>query len=144
MRTDPHAYKRTEKYKAKKRVYDARPEVKARQPTAAGLKRYERTALLAAQNGACAVCGTTDFKTKGPCIEHCHRTGEIRGVTCERCNRMLAMLGDNADGVREWSTKLLNYLEVEALKAPERLRLIRAAAHETVEPCGFAGAHERQ
>lgn len=42
------------------------------------------------QNGCCAICNRsyTLFK-KRLCVDHNHKTGEIRGLLCDRCNREL-------------------------------------------------------
>lgn len=46
---------------------------------------YER--MLAAQGGGCAICGG---KRRGNLdIDHCHKTGRVRGLLCRRCNRRL-------------------------------------------------------
>ena len=48
------------------------------------------TAMLEAQNGACAICETT-LGTK-PNIDHCHTSRKIRGLLCSRCNSWLAAI----------------------------------------------------
>jgi hypothetical protein len=48
------------------------------------LDDYER--LLAAQGGGCALCGRKP-KTRRLDVDHDHRTGKIRGLLCQRCNR---------------------------------------------------------
>jgi hypothetical protein len=40
-------------------------------------------------------------------VDHCHSTGQIRGVLCCECNTGIGKLGDNAEGVR----RALAYLE---------------------------------
>lgn len=45
--------------------------------------------LLKRQNGLCLICGI-DKKTKmSLAVDHCHTTGEIRGLLCCWCNRAL-------------------------------------------------------
>lgn len=44
------------------------------------------------QKGKCAIC--TTFMAK-PHLDHCHRTGEIRGLLCGRCNAGLGFFRDN-------------------------------------------------
>jgi hypothetical protein len=41
-----------------------------------------------------------------PCIDHNHKTGQVRGVLCAECNRALGLLQDNPDTIQG----LLNYL----------------------------------
>ena len=47
------------------------------------------TALLDVQGGGCAICGATP-KTRRLHVDHDHRTGQVRGLLCHRCNRALA------------------------------------------------------
>lgn len=78
------------------------------------LKRYGLTqetydAMLAAQNGGCAICGSSDPKSRhgrfhidhdhGCCPNRDQRTcGDcVRGLLCERCNTGLGHFGDDPD-----------------------------------------------
>jgi hypothetical protein len=56
----------------------------------------ERAALLERQGGVCGVCGEVP---KRPVIDHCHTTGQARGITCWSCNTAMGALGDTAEGV---------------------------------------------
>lgn len=64
---------------------------------------YQR--LLIEQGGTCAICGTPPA-AKRLAIDHCHDTGEIRGLLCAGCNLAIGRLGDNAEGVQ----RALDYL----------------------------------
>lgn len=57
--------------------------------------------LLAAQNGECACCYTSEPGGQWDtfCIDHDHTTGKIRGLLCHRCNLAIGMLGDSLEGV---------------------------------------------
>jgi hypothetical protein len=44
--------------------------------------------MLAAQGGVCAIC-TRPPKTKRLAVDHNHKTGEVRGLLCARCNQIL-------------------------------------------------------
>lgn len=47
--------------------------------------------LLENQEARCAICGGA-----GPdCIDHCHRSGKVRGVLCRRCNAGLGQFRDD-------------------------------------------------
>ena len=62
------------------------------------LKDYDD--VLARQSGACAICGSSDPKTpRGGrfCVDHNHKTGEIRGLLCANCNRGIGLLGDSSE-----------------------------------------------
>jgi hypothetical protein len=49
----------------------------------------EQYAQLVAEGGElCAICGAAP-KTRRLHIDHDHRTGQVRGLLCYRCNRFL-------------------------------------------------------
>ena len=50
---------------------------------AEALAEYER--LLAIQSHVCAICKKTPDKNKLS-VDHCHKTGKIRGLLCVKCN----------------------------------------------------------
>ena len=52
--------------------------------------------MLAEQNGVCWICGGKSGK-KRLAVDHDHKTGEVRGLLCKRCNRMLGYYRDAAD-----------------------------------------------
>lgn len=59
-----------------------------------GITIEEYRALHAAQGGKCATCPRTEGSRKNSAlaVDHCHRTGRIRGLLCVHCNRKLGML----------------------------------------------------
>lgn len=65
-----------------------------------GLTPAERVALVAAQGGACAICGKVGERLQ---LHHDHRhcpgrTGCrrcVRGLLCGRCNTALGRIGDH-------------------------------------------------
>jgi len=46
---------------------------------------------LKAQGGVCAICGKPPGKTR-LALDHCHRTGRVRGLLCWSCNVKLGWL----------------------------------------------------
>ena len=59
------------------------------------LKQYEK--LLQEQGGLCAICGSpppNSYK-KRLSVDHDHKTGEIRGLLCTKCNVTLGWLEKN-------------------------------------------------
>lgn len=54
-----------------------------------GLTRDVAEALLA--RGVCDVCGSSDRL----CVDHCHRSGAVRGLLCNGCNAALGMVDDS-------------------------------------------------
>lgn len=48
----------------------------------------------------CAVCGATRSSDGRKLhIDHCHRTGKVRGVLCNKCNVALGLLDDNIERI---------------------------------------------
>ena len=72
--------------------------------------------LLEKQGGRCAICGTCD--PGGPfgvfCVDHCHKTGAIRGILCSRCNVAIAALGDSLEGLQ----RAVDYLAGNTIPIP--------------------------
>jgi hypothetical protein len=65
---------------------------------------------FALQKGLCLVCFKqligTDKQNK-PHVDHCHQTGKVRGILCNRCNTVLGLCLDN----KELFANLKGYLE---------------------------------
>jgi len=57
--------------------------------------------MLHSQNGLCAICGKPpsrrNVKEMLLHVDHNHKTGKIRGLLCNSCNRGIGLLGDNPD-----------------------------------------------
>ena len=67
-----------------------------------GMSVGEYDALFKQQNGQCAICGTTEPTGKWNvlAVDHCHHTGDVRGLLCNECNRGMGLLGDDASLLR--------------------------------------------
>lgn len=50
-----------------------------------GLTIEDYECLLTFQGGVCAICGRNDGKRRLN-VDHCHETGEVRGLLCSGCN----------------------------------------------------------
>jgi hypothetical protein len=61
-----------------------------------GLTEAERDELVASQMGLCVIC----LKAPAVHVDHCHKTGRVRGVLCFNCNSAIGKLGDDPDAVR--------------------------------------------
>lgn len=56
-----------------------------------GITEEQYLQLLAEQNGGCAICGKPPGKRQ-LAVDHCHKTGVIRGLLCGRCNLGLGFI----------------------------------------------------
>lgn len=74
---------------------------------------YERK--FAEQKGTCAICKAPHRKLG---IDHDHRTGEIRGLLCRKCNSGIGMLGDSFQLLLRAASYLRNYLTSPAVVVP--------------------------
>jgi len=72
-----------------------------------GVTLEEYNAKLEAQDYRCAVCGEAHFDDKKLHFDHCHTTGENRGLLCGNCNRALGLMGDSIDDLQS----LIDYLK---------------------------------
>lgn len=72
-----------------------------------GLTLEEYKELLNLQGNRCAICGTQDFGSRNAPIDHDHKTGKIRGILCQKCNRGLGLFLDNTEILKN----AIRYLE---------------------------------
>jgi hypothetical protein len=57
-----------------------------------GITLEEYNLLLQEQEGVCAICKRTEARRLA--VDHCHATGQIRGLLCSGCNRLLGRIED--------------------------------------------------
>jgi len=63
-----------------------------------GLSVADYDALLAQQGGACVICSKPHNPTARLgrlFVDHCHRTGKVRGLLCSKCNLAIGHLDDD-------------------------------------------------
>lgn len=73
-----------------------------------GMTEAQRDEMIAAQGGLCCIC----LKAPAVHVDHCHKTGRVRGVLCFNCNTAIGKLGDDPDAAR----RVVSYLEGHAWK----------------------------
>ena len=76
-----------------------------------GITFDEYKTLLEKQNYRCAICKTEDMKTARTewfAVDHCHASGEVRGLLCNNCNRGIGLLQDSVEVLEN----AINYLNV--------------------------------
>ena len=79
-----------------------------------GLSKQQFLELLKACKNKCQVCGTPFTHSKGrwksPYVDHCHKTGMIRGLLCGSCNGAEGFLKTPENARRLYEYMLKNSL----------------------------------
>lgn len=75
-------------------------------------RRYGMTmpdwyALFIKQGCLCAICRSPHHKGRNWCVDHDHKTGQVRGILCQLCNVALGAMQDDPYYIR----KLAAYIE---------------------------------
>lgn len=70
-----------------------------------GIDLWDFKYILHSQGGKCAICGSLEFgqgirDLKRGAVDHDHKTGEVRGILCDKCNRGIGLLGDDIEILR--------------------------------------------
>ena len=65
-----------------------------------GLSPEQYAALVAAQQGACAICQTVLEEGRNLHVDHDHTTGAVRGLLCDDCNFGLGKFKDDIEVLR--------------------------------------------
>lgn len=71
-----------------------------------GLKPDEVQSMYDSQNGQCKLCDKKLPSLRKAHIDHCHTTGEVRGMLCPSCNLMLGCIETNQVDI----SKIAQYL----------------------------------
>ena len=69
-----------------------------------GLTLDEYDTMMTNQKGGCAICNDGAKRLH---VDHCHKTGAVRGLLCSNCNTSLGKFGDNVETLRN----AVRYLE---------------------------------
>lgn len=96
------------------------------------LTKAQYDALIKHANGVCELCERPLDK---PNIDHCHKTGRIRGVLCAACNSGLGALRDDpelmrraADYIEAWAKRRMSSKErADGQERERRIQKFRAA-----------------
>lgn len=70
-----------------------------------GITLDDYNKLFEKQNGRCAICSKTQERTLH--VDHCHSSGRVRGLLCQKCNMAIGLLHDSADLLKK-AVKYLN------------------------------------
>jgi hypothetical protein len=66
-----------------------------------GLSAGQKAEMIKAQDNSCAICSYKFGQKIGDMhVDHCHSTGRVRGLLCDKCNRGLGYFCDSPDNLR--------------------------------------------
>ena len=60
-----------------------------------GISKETYLSLLAKSNGSCCICENKPESNFSLHVDHCHRTGAVRGLLCQKCNQAIGLLNDD-------------------------------------------------
>lgn len=99
-------YRRLPKEKSKIRQFKTKLKIKY------GLTIEQYNAMFESQNGQCKICGKKfDNKMGSGNVDHCHKTGKVRGLLCNGCNVGLGFFKDNIENLKSAAEYLTKYNE---------------------------------
>lgn len=59
-----------------------------------GITLIDYNEMLLEQDSRCKIC---DLETTGLVVDHCHNSGEVRGLLCNNCNKGLGLFKDSPE-----------------------------------------------
>jgi hypothetical protein len=78
-----------------------------------GVTREQYDEILCQQKGRCGACHAALLSSRRTHLDHCHKTGRVRGILCGGCNCALGHLEDSLQRIVD----LALYLEADLKKA---------------------------
>lgn len=76
----------------------------------------EFNGMLDSQQNKCMICNKTFKNAKSTHVDHCHKSGKIRGLLCTNCNIALGYFKDSLSTIRS----ALKYLKKYSSKSVEK------------------------
>lgn len=74
---------------------DQAKQIKLKRHYGMTLEQYRQMSLI--QFGVCKICGNKCKTGRDLSVDHCHKTGKIRGLLCHNCNSMLGSANDKVE-----------------------------------------------
>ncbi len=97
-----------EEIKSRKLERQRKPEYRLKQRKSHLQNKYgisieDYNKLLISQNNCCATCKSPTPGGRSTVyfhVDHCHITGNVRGLLCQACNNVLGLVKDNTDTLK--------------------------------------------
>ena len=106
-----HHYCKVCNYEQKKNTYDYSKSRNKRILSSYKIDISTVEAMYISQNKRCKICNkeySTVSKHGGLYIDHCHATGEVRGLLCSSCNNLLGQCKDDINILKN----AIKYLQI--------------------------------
>lgn len=65
-----------------------------------GITLVQKEGMFQAQSGKCATCPFAFESVSSAHVDHCHKTGKVRGLLCSSCNLVAGKVQDNPARLR--------------------------------------------
>lgn len=67
-----------------------------------GMELTDFDSMMEKCGGVCEICKgppTTYHGYKTLCVDHCHKTGKVRGLLCNKCNQTLGLMKESIENM---------------------------------------------
>lgn len=71
-----------------------------------GITTKEYESMLTKQDNKCNICKRSARPERRLAVDHCHVTGKVRGLLCQKCNMSLGLLKDSEENLKAALTYL--------------------------------------
>ena len=65
-----------------------------------GLSKEDYENVLQSQHYGCKICGQQCSQNVHLAVDHCHKTGQVRGLLCGKCNKGIGFFDDDVNRMR--------------------------------------------
>lgn len=72
-----------------------------------GITLEEFNQMWADQEYKCKICGIENNTDKNFHVDHCHKTGKVRGILCQFCNQAIGLIKENIQALEN----IIQYLK---------------------------------
>lgn len=67
-----------------------------------GITTLQKIMMIGNQKGRCGICDSEFVFTRDTHLDHCHRTGVLRGILCHICNTKLAWYEEHYEAIGKY------------------------------------------